>query len=329
MTVEQQPVFTRISQHLACNHGVPFDQREGQYTSLTARAGRGKTWLMNLIVAHARSKGVVVLCVASTALASAQLRVPPFPGGRTAHSQFKIPVTEGQRDVRKVVECTMEDNDPQADFLRAVELLVWDEVLNSHADDISAVDRLLRRLCRNDRPFGGKTVLFGGDLRQIPPVVAGGTPYDVCNAVICERELWGAFVNIELQRPVRDADDPQYSSFVDSLGDGTAQEDQEVTDDQGQPLVQLPTYIRHTTDQEHIVHTVYPNLYELNQDPRKYTAHAILSTTNLAAKAFNDFIVDKMKPAGLRVMKSHDRLDGGGDGEDCIEAPSPHVDLLT
>jgi hypothetical protein len=27
----------------------------------------------------------------------------------------------------------------------------------------------------NDKPFGGKSILFGGDFRQILPVIPGGT----------------------------------------------------------------------------------------------------------------------------------------------------------
>ena len=51
-------------------------------------AGTGKTFLQNCLYSHFRAQGNLVLCVASSGIA-AQL----LPGGRRAHSRFKIPLT--------------------------------------------------------------------------------------------------------------------------------------------------------------------------------------------------------------------------------------------
>ena len=40
------------------------------------------------------------------------------------------------------------------------------------------VDRLLRDVCNTGVPFGGKTVLLGGDWRQLCPVVVNGSRED-------------------------------------------------------------------------------------------------------------------------------------------------------
>ena len=65
-------------------------------------------------------------------------------------------------------------------------------------------------------------VVCGGDLRQIPPVVQGAGEDQVCDATVClSTALWPKFEKVELQHPVRDASDPEYSAFVDGLGDGT------------------------------------------------------------------------------------------------------------
>ncbi|POS82139.1 hypothetical protein EPUL_005526, partial [Erysiphe pulchra] len=50
-------------------------------------AGTGKTFLYNTICSKYRSEGKIVLCVASSGIASLLL-----PNGRTAHSMFRIPV---------------------------------------------------------------------------------------------------------------------------------------------------------------------------------------------------------------------------------------------
>ncbi|KIK20247.1 hypothetical protein PISMIDRAFT_74250, partial [Pisolithus microcarpus 441] len=49
--------------------------------------GCGKTYLAKLIAASVHASNKIVLCVASTGLASLLL-----PGGWTAHSHFKIPI---------------------------------------------------------------------------------------------------------------------------------------------------------------------------------------------------------------------------------------------
>ena len=49
--------------------------------------GTGKTYLWKTIVTHFRSKGLIVLCVASSGIAALLL-----PFGKTAHSMFKIPI---------------------------------------------------------------------------------------------------------------------------------------------------------------------------------------------------------------------------------------------
>ena len=46
------------------------------------------------------------------------------------------------------------------------------------------LDRLLRDVCGNTKDFGGKTILLGGDWKQLPPVVEHGTREDQINESI-------------------------------------------------------------------------------------------------------------------------------------------------
>lgn len=57
----------------------------------------------------------------------------------------------------------------------------------SNKNAVVAIDRYLRDITKRDIPMGGKLVLFGGDFRQILPVVIGGG----ANAIIsCCLKLW-------------------------------------------------------------------------------------------------------------------------------------------
>ena len=134
-------------------------------------AGTGKTFTMTTIAADLRSRGRLVLCSASTGIA-AQL----LPGGLTAHSTFKIPF--GDSLVQDSV-CNVKAESERAEVLRKADLIIWDEIPMSNRLAPEALDHTLRDLRRCDRPFGGTTVLFAGDWRQVGPVVLFGTPADV------------------------------------------------------------------------------------------------------------------------------------------------------
>ena len=50
-------------------------------------------------------------------------------------------------------------------------LIIWDEAPMTKKQAIEAVDRMLQDVCSCTDLFGGKVVVFGGDFRQVLPVV--------------------------------------------------------------------------------------------------------------------------------------------------------------
>ncbi|KIJ08828.1 hypothetical protein PAXINDRAFT_88314, partial [Paxillus involutus ATCC 200175] len=76
--------------------------------------GCGKTHLFNLIAAGVRSAEKVVLCVASSGIASLLLS-----GGRTAHSWFKIPIP-----VHEDSTCNIKKEDQHHQLLRHTALII-------------------------------------------------------------------------------------------------------------------------------------------------------------------------------------------------------------
>eukprot|EP00664_Eupelagonemidae_sp_cell27_P005326 gene5326-7530_t len=121
--------------------------------------------LLRAFTACCRVDGMIVAEVAATAIAALQ-----YDCGRTAHGLFGIPVTKaGEEDIPR--DCFLDHGSARAAFLRAIRVLVWDEVSMSHRFHVEAVDRLLRLLHDTDAPFGGKLVIFTGDWLQTLPVV--------------------------------------------------------------------------------------------------------------------------------------------------------------
>lgn len=49
---------------------------------------------------------------------------------------------------------------------------------------MDATDACLRDLCQVNLPFGGKVVVFGGDLRQTLPIVEHGDRADIVAAAV-------------------------------------------------------------------------------------------------------------------------------------------------
>ena len=59
----------------------------------------------------------------------------------------------------------------KANLIRLMDVLVIDEVSMLRADILDAVDTVLKRIRRNQLPFGGVQMMYLGDLWQLPPVI--------------------------------------------------------------------------------------------------------------------------------------------------------------
>lgn len=148
---------------------------DGKMFMIHGHGGTGKTFLYKVICSKLRSEGTVVLCTASSGIAALLL-----PGGRTAHSMFKIPIDNISPDS----VCCIPKNSMRADLMRAVKCIVWDEIVSQHRYAIEALDRTLRDLRDNDNPFGGVTLIIGGDFQQTLPVIPKASREQILNATV-------------------------------------------------------------------------------------------------------------------------------------------------
>ena len=134
---------------------------------LTGRAGTGKSTFLHYIVATTKKKHIIL---APTGIAAINA------GGSTLHSFFKLPFhpllpNDQQYSVRNIRNALKYNSDKQK-LLREVELIIIDEISMVRADIIDFIDKVLRVYNRNMRePFGGKQMLFVGDIYQLEPVL--------------------------------------------------------------------------------------------------------------------------------------------------------------
>ena len=126
-------------------------------------AGTGKTFLYKVLCNYFRSKGKIVLCVASSGIAALLL-----PGGRTSHSRFKIPIV-----INESSTCTISRNTLLAGLIQETALIIWDEVPMQHKYCFEAVNRTLNDICgtTGNCLFGNIPMVLGGDFAQILPVL--------------------------------------------------------------------------------------------------------------------------------------------------------------
>jgi ATP-dependent DNA helicase PIF1 len=123
---------------------------------VTGRAGTGKSTLLQLFRKTTHKKCVVL---SPTGIAALNVQ------GQTIHSFFQFaPKLQHPKElflVRRLVN-----------LMKALELLIIDEISMVRADVLDAMDYSLRLHRQNALPFGGVQMIFFGDLFQLPPVVS-------------------------------------------------------------------------------------------------------------------------------------------------------------
>ena len=140
-----------------------------QSVFLTGKAGTGKSTFLKYICNHTKKKYVVL---APTGIAAINA------GGVTLQSFFKLPfrpMLPDDPDLSlshgRIFEFFKYPKEKRK-IIAEVDLIIIDEISMVRADIIDCVDRILRVYSGNMRlPFGGKQLLFVGDVFQLEPVV--------------------------------------------------------------------------------------------------------------------------------------------------------------
>ncbi|MEL6667471.1 MAG: helix-turn-helix domain-containing protein [Bacteroidota bacterium] len=129
---------------------------------LTGKAGTGKTTFLHRVRGEIKKRTAVV---APTGVAAINAK------GVTIHSLFQLPfgVLTPERLRDELPRRRVSGN--KLKLLRSLDLLIIDEISMVRADVLDAIDQVLQRARRDQRPFGGLQLLMIGDLHQLPPVV--------------------------------------------------------------------------------------------------------------------------------------------------------------
>ena len=169
----QMNTIESMAQQTFVNQKLEFVEELVLYTDahifLTGKAGTGKTTFLKNLPLKTYKRMVVV---APTRVAAINA------GGQTIHSFFQLPFVpqlpenaSGKGYNAKTLAAQYQKlNKKKINLIRSLDLLIIDEISMVRADVLDAIDAVLRRVRRSQKPFGGLQLLMIGDVHQLAPV---------------------------------------------------------------------------------------------------------------------------------------------------------------
>ncbi|XP_042950311.1 uncharacterized protein LOC122282424 [Carya illinoinensis] len=285
LNCEQQNTYNSILQKVLSDEPAMF--------FIDGPGGTGKTFLYKALLATTRTKQLIALATASSGVAASIL-----PGGRTAHSRFKISL-----HTNKNLTCSVSKQSGLARLLQKVKLIIWDEAPMSRKESIEALDKMLKDINDSELSFGGKVIVFGGDFRQILPVVPKGTRQQQIDASLVSSYLWPKLTKIRLTENMRARLDPDFSKYILDLGNGlppiTINECVRIS------AVMLIPYENDAASLDHLVDTVFHNISDYSTNISSMMNRAILTPKNSYVDEINTLLIQRF-PGELKQYYSFD-----------------------
>ncbi|XP_010484960.1 PREDICTED: ATP-dependent DNA helicase PIF1-like [Camelina sativa] len=296
-TDEQKSVYLEIINAVNRNKGGMF--------FVHGFGGTGKTFLWSILGADIRSRGDIVLNVASSGIVALLME-----GGRTAHSRFSIPI-----HVDEYTTCSIDVNSHLAELIREARLIIWDEAPMMNKYCFETLDRSLRDIMKCDRVFGGKVFVLGGDFRQILPVVPEAGRVGTVLASINSSLLWNSCKVLQLTQNMRlrkaqnsiDANDlTTFSKWLLDIGDGKINKPYN-----GEVEIDIPKDLLITEFDnpiQAIVKEIYGTSFATRTDAKFFCERDILGPRNDDVNKINQYMLSQI-PGEERQYLSSDSVE--------------------
>ena len=207
LTEEQQELAESVLRSVSSER----DETVPNLHYVDAPGGSGKTYVFNKLTSYLMHHNKKVACAAWTGIATTLMIL-----GRTVHGLFKLPVP-----VLENSTCKVPPTSEHAELLRALDLIIVDEASMIPTHALHAIDRCLQDITQDSRPFGGKTLLLGGDFRQVLPVVPRAPPAVIIDTCLKRSPMWPLFQQHRLTRNMRTLPgEGQFAEWLLQLGNG-------------------------------------------------------------------------------------------------------------
>lgn len=181
---------------------------------LTGKAGTGKTTFLREVRKEI-SKNFVTLAPTGIAALNA--------GGETIHSFFGFPLEAIPIGKPGRV------NQERLEIIKHTDTFIIDEVSMVRCDIVDAIDTTLRMVMGNKFPFGGKQIVFVGDMLQLEPIVARDADKEIMthNYGNCKGYFFQAKVFQKLRLPsieflkIYRQDDIRFKQILNEVREGS------------------------------------------------------------------------------------------------------------
>nr|XP_017217236.1 PREDICTED: ATP-dependent DNA helicase PIF1-like [Daucus carota subsp. sativus] len=320
---EQLKVFSSVMDSI--------EKKEGGVFFVYGSGGCGKTFLWRTLISKLRSERKIVLPVASSGIAATLM-----PGGRTAHSRFKIPIVLDDHSM-----CNISNTSDIAELIKRTELIIWDEAPMQHRFSFECLDRSLKDIMKSvdpkrfNMPFGGITVLFGGDFRQILPVIPRTGRGEVVSACITNSKIWRIATvfklvhNMRLNKGRNEEEVTSLTKFAEwvlDVGDGKIPRCTESNGENNEDDIRIPDNFcnmdtPNTVDE--MVKSTYPDFLQNYQNSDYLSERAILTPTNVTVGNVNSLIVEMLPGESTTYYSVDTAEDYPGNERDQLAAFPP------
>ncbi|XP_021760549.1 ATP-dependent DNA helicase PIF1-like [Chenopodium quinoa] len=151
--------------------------------------------------------------------------------------------------------------------------------------------------------FGGKTVVFGGDFRQVLPVVPHISMKEAVETSIVTSYLWPKFIRFRLIENIRAREDLTYSEFLLALGNGELQNSEKA-------YVQILDQVAQFCESGNnfisdLIEATFPEMMQGNLGTDRFIDRAILTPLNDEVDSINAFMIEKFEGRAV-IYKSFD-----------------------
>ncbi|KAG0610723.1 hypothetical protein M758_7G086700 [Ceratodon purpureus] len=266
-----------------------IEDQSGVVFFVDGPAGTGKTFLYNIVTANVRSRGKIVI-----------------------FDEYSM--------------CTINKNSEYADVFREASLIIWDEVPMQHGHCAEAVDRSLRDIRDSNSPFGGVTVVFGGDFCQILPVIPRGSRPQIVGACLRRSTIWQhvRMMNLSINMRLQNASlaNREFAQWLLQVGDGSN------FDDASSNMIQLHNWINIVSSIRCLIDNIYNNIDDMPlHEDQYFRDRTILSACNTDVDLINKEILQSF-PGNLETLRSADSntVEAGADNHAAY--PSEYLNSL-
>ncbi|KAF7826899.1 ATP-dependent DNA helicase PIF1-like [Senna tora] len=212
-----------------------------------------------------------------------------------------------EANISEVSICNIKQGLDLAELLSETKLIIWDGALMANKYYFEVLDRTMCNVLRfsnplsKDLPFEGKVVVFGGDFRQILPVIPKGSRQDIVNATLNSSHLWSHCKVLTLTKNMRlqvelsqeDLDEiKSFSNWILAFGNEIVGGD---NDGYGEIEIPEDILIKEVADPiSAIVVSTYPCFVENLNSIRYFQERAILCPTLEDVDVINDYMLSML-----------------------------------